>query len=215
MLIALDGIDGAGKSTQQALLAERLRRDRHWTVASRNLGSTPRFREVLASLKGGALSASPPIRELVYYFEGVFASLELAQRPEFDAVIADRYYLTYRSYGQLNGWTRDDILFFTKHLPRPDVHVVLDLPPALAAERIERERDFHEPELGYQPVATASRRVRFMEYQTRVRELMLSDAPSAATVLDASAPEAALADRIAELVSTALERRRDPDCVAP
>ena len=201
MLIAFEGGEGSGKSTQIAALAAELRAD---------------GRAVLVSFEPGATAVGRAIRELVLHTdqkiapraEALLFAADRAQhvstviRPALDAgeiVLLDRYIdssLAYQGAGRelaesdirrLSQWATDGLV--------PDLTIVLDLAPidGLArargrsvADRLERESiDFHE----------------------RVRQAYLRLAaaePSRYLVLDAGRPAAEIAADAARAVAALL-----------
>lgn len=186
--IAFDGLDGAGKSTQLNALRDHLH-GRGLRVTERNLGSASGFVEVLAALKRRKEVASRRVRELIYYFEATFAGLEILDTT-YDVVLADRHLLTYYTFGQLHGWSRQEILYFTRYVPVPDLTVVLDIPPAVAAQRILATRgSFDIAELGYVEEASDSQLGEFLLFQERVRHLMAREGHAiGAAFVDGSQP---------------------------
>ena len=143
MLIAFEGGEGTGKSTQAARLADRL-----GAVLTREPGGT-----ALGSRIRG-LVLDPANRELADRAEALLMAADRAQhvaeviRPALDAnriVVTDRFAgssLAYQSYGR--GLPLDEV----EHLSRwatdgvwPDLVVLLDVPEAVAEERLGAERD--------------------------------------------------------------------------
>lgn len=125
MFIAFDGMDGAGKSTQVERLEAWLR-ESGWVVHRLDLGRTPYFYELLQRINSRELSVPAEIREMIYYFEGLYANINYIRttaRDEF--VLIDRYYLSYFAYGLENGMTEEQIAFYTKNLIEPDLYFFL------------------------------------------------------------------------------------------
>lgn len=143
MLIAFEGGEGTGKSTQAALLAERLD-----AVLTREPGGTAIGSRIRA------LVLDPANQELGDRAEALLMAADRAQhvaeviRPALDAgrvVVTDRFAgssLAYQSYGrglpldeveQLSRWATDGIW--------PDLVVLLDVPETVADERLGAERD--------------------------------------------------------------------------
>jgi dTMP kinase len=142
VLIAICGLDGSGKSTQAARLAERLAGLRPATVLR---PVTPLFREdtvVRSYLNDGV----PPLRtNLIPEIALLGAADRLRQyrtqiKPRLDrgeVVIMDRYVLSTYAWAYARGlrdltWLRT----LNRHLPEADLTICLDVPPAAALARI-------------------------------------------------------------------------------
>ena len=181
MFIAFDGMDGAGKSTQVERLEAWLR-DSGRVVHRLDLGRTPYFYELLQRINSRELSVPAEIREMIYYFEGLYANINYIRttaRDEF--VLIDRYYLSYFAYGLENGMTEPDLYFF------------LDADVGTTRARIKSYRSFDAPELGYrydaENAAAEDIDARFTAFQSRVRENYLSHIREGHRVIDATQPE--------------------------
>ena len=143
MLIAFEGGEGTGKSTQAALLAERLD-----AVFTREPGGTA----IGSRIRG--LVLDPANQELADRAEALLMAADRAQhvaeviRPALDAgriVVTDRFAgssLAYQSYGrglpldeveQLSRWATDGVW--------PDMVVLLDVPEEVSEARLGVERD--------------------------------------------------------------------------
>lgn len=152
MFITLEGGEGAGKSTQARLLADRLRDAGRTVVLTREPGGAPgaeRLRELLLS---GEIAWSLPAETLLH-FAARAEHVAHTIRPALDAgtwVVCDRFAdstMAYQGYAQ--GGDRAAIATLTDLLGlRPDLTLVLDLdvPASLArlaargtaADRYER-----------------------------------------------------------------------------
>lgn len=173
MFIAFDGIDGVGKSTQVQLLSQYLTSidEPHQVL---NLGGYDRFKNIIKKVNENSIETSAFIRELIYYFEGLYTNLDIIQpRREDSILIIDRYYLSYFAYGPLNGMTIEDISFFTKFLIEPDLYFYIDLLPEHSYERISKYRKLDAPEVGFDNYKKSEtkkfEREAFIEFQTQVR----------------------------------------------
>lgn len=143
LLIAFEGGEGTGKSTQAARLAERL-----GAVLTREPGGTAIGGRIRS------LVLDPANEELADRAEALLMAADRAQhvaeviRPALDAgrvVVTDRFAgssLAYQSYGR--GLPLDEV----EHLSRwatdgvwPELVVLLDVPQAVADERLGAERD--------------------------------------------------------------------------
>jgi len=166
LLIAIEGVDGAGKRT----LCNGLRaafESNHLSVASL---SFPRYHHSVVadlaaeSLHGehGDLSSSVYAMAVLFALDRAGARDEVGHlRAAYDVVILDRYVASNAAYsaarlnqdadGNVVEWVRN-LEYERLHMPAPDWQVLLDVPAALAAERArhretndaERRRDSYE-----------------------------------------------------------------------
>lgn len=148
LFIALDGLDGTGKSTQQRLLCDWLRERGHDVVACRDPGTTPlgeRIRSVLLARDGAAIDRRA---EMLLYMAARAQLVAEVIEPELAAgrtVVSDRYLLAnvvYQGYG--GGLDPAEIWRVGQIATRgllPRLVLLLDMPPDHAAARIRRQRD--------------------------------------------------------------------------
>ena len=206
LLIAFEGGEGAGKTTQARLLAIWLREQGYDVVATQEPGATKMGMRLRALLLDTAHTGLSPRAEALMYAADRAEHVESVIVPALErgtVVVTDRYVdssIAYQGRGRnqpvnevaaLNRWATGDL--------EPDLTILLDLPPqdglgrrSVSADRLEAEpADFHE----------------------RVREGFLAQAqvnPGRYLVLDATqAP--------AELSAQIQDRLRDllPDPVPP
>lgn len=142
--IAVEGPDGAGKSTQAALLAARLRRA-GWRVARvREPGGTPTGERVRRVLLDRRLARMCPWTELLLYMASRCQLVHERIAPALAAgraVVADRFVLSSVVYQGLAGGlgSRPVLELARAAFGRwlPDLTVVVDVP---AAEGLARSR---------------------------------------------------------------------------
>ena len=141
--IALEGGEGAGKSTQARLLAEALRARGIEVVTTREPGGTPgaeAIRELLLTLEGEGWN---PRAEALLFAAARSDHVERLIAPALTEgrwVICDRFLDSSRAYqGGGGGLSDADIL----ELHRvgsggllPDLTLLMEVPPAIAAERL-------------------------------------------------------------------------------
>jgi dTMP kinase len=185
--IALEGGDGAGKSTQAQALADWIRAKGHEVVVTREPGATPvgkRLRSILLDVSSAGLSHRA---EALLYAADRAEHVDTVVRPALErgaVVISDRYIdssVAYQGAGRdlspteiarINRWATDGLV--------PHLTVLLDVSPEAARERFTEAPDRLESE----PV----------EFHTRVRSGFLTLAaadPSRYLVVDAAQePEA-------------------------
>jgi len=141
-LIALEGIDGTGKSTQIALLADVLRQDGLEIVVTR---------EPTDGFYGQQIRRLYQSRDSVSRQEEL--ELFLADRREHvtrliapalaqgKVVVTDRYYFSTAAYQGVVGFDPEDIIRQNElFAPVPDLVILLELSPAQAVMRIQRYR---------------------------------------------------------------------------
>jgi dTMP kinase len=190
LLVAVEGLDGAGKSTQVALLASAL--------SAVDVVSFPRYdtffgRHIRSLLDGdGEVSAQtvdPRSMALWYALDRVQWARD--RKPVSEGVVLlNRYVLSnavYQSARAADPALLDWVLrleFEELELPRPDVTVVLDVPPSVSETRVAHrgDADVYERSAGL---------------LARVREGYLAAAsrlPSVVVVSAAGSPESVHAD---------------------
>jgi dTMP kinase len=151
-LVVLEGGEAAGKSTQQRVLATRLR-ERGFTVCeTREPGGTALGQEIRALLlhSDGPLDARA---ELLLMLADRAQHVAEVLRPRIDAgeiVICDRYTPSTLAYqGVARGFGVEEVERMSAGVEggvTPDVVVVLDLPDDVAESRIAASRDRLERE---------------------------------------------------------------------
>jgi len=206
LLIAFEGGEGAGKTTQARLLAIWLREQGYDVVATQEPGATKMGMRLRALLLDTAHTGLSPRAEALMYAADRAEHVDLVIAPALErgtVVVTDRYVdssIAYQGRGRnqpvgevagLNRWATGGL--------EPDLTILLDLPPqdglgrrSVSADRLEAEpADFHE----------------------RVREGFLAQAqanPGKYLVLDATQAPAELSAQIQDRVRDLL-----PDPVPP
>lgn len=202
LFLTLEGGDGAGKTTQAALLEEWLRAQGREVVRTREPGGTDvgvRIRDIVLHHRGHIA----PRAEALLYAADRAHHIETVVQPAIargDVVIQDRYLdssVAYQGAGrvldpgdvrELSLWATDGLL--------PDLTVLLDLDPASARARLDADdKPFDRLE------------AEKAEFHERVRAAFLTLAaaePERFLVLDATEPAAALAERVREAVASRL-----------
>jgi dTMP kinase len=186
VLLALEGGEGAGKSTQARLLAIWLRELGYDVVTTHEPGATKIGMRLRALLLDTAHMGLAPRAEALMYAADRAEHVESVILPALDRgaiVVTDRYVdssLAYQGAGrelpvgeiaQLNDWATDGLV--------PDLTILLDLPPLTGLGRRLSSADRLEAEP--------------LEFHQRVRNGFLSLAnadPARYLVLDAARPEA-------------------------
>jgi dTMP kinase len=196
VLLALEGGEGAGKSTQASLLAIWLREQGYDVVTTHEPGATKvgmRLRALLLDTAHAGLSARA---ETLMYAADRAEHVASVIRPALARgaiVVTDRYVdssLAYQGAGrqqpagevaELNQWATGGLV--------PKLTILLDLPPAVGLSRRARSADRLEAEPA--------------EFHERVRAAFLALAraePSRYLVLDATRPTAEISREIQDRV---------------
>ena len=162
MLICLEGLDAAGKATQSARLAERLRA----ILYSFPDYSTPMGHLIMGHLKGywsavpaGATDYTPKEASLQTLDAMVFQALQLANRMEHalmmrehlvrgSHVVVDRYWPSGVVYGGADGLHEGYLRLLHAFLPQPDLFLLLKIDPTLSVARRPERRDRYEKQAG-------------------------------------------------------------------
>ena len=148
LLIAFEGLDQSGKETQAARLRDR------FAAAGRTVRAlsfpdydTPIGREIRAALDGERGFAADTLQLLYIANRHEYRAQIDAWLAAGDVVVCDRYRASSIAYGDAQGldaaWLRD----VQRHLPDPDVIVLLDIAPEEAVRRKAHGRDKFERDL--------------------------------------------------------------------
>ena len=216
LLLALEGGEGAGKSTQARLLAIWLRDQGYDVIATLEPGATKVGMRLRALLLDTAHTGLSPRSETLMYAADRAEHVASVIRPALDRgaiVVTDRYVdssLAYQGAGRLlpvsevatlNQWATGGLA--------PDLTIILDLAPGVGLQRRERSGDrleaeptaFHErvrrgflelaeaePERYLVLDATRPSDELSREIQGRVRELLPDPVPLTAEEITGSIP---------------------------
>ncbi|MGP8071092.1 MAG: dTMP kinase [Candidatus Bathyarchaeia archaeon] len=150
LLIAIEGIDQAGKRTQASLLAKKIRGlGLPVSVWSFPNYTTPLGRQLKAYL-AGKIRLDLHAVHLLYAANKWELADELSNRiGRGEVVIVNRYTPSNLAYGVAHGLSPAWLNLLEDRLPKPDVVVVLDVSPRTSFKRKLQERDLHEGDLTY------------------------------------------------------------------
>ncbi|HEX4461391.1 MAG TPA: dTMP kinase [Polyangia bacterium] len=137
ILVAFEGIDGAGKTTQAGLLEDWLRPTGIEVVRTKEPTNGPWGKRLRASASTGRLS---PDEELHAFLEDRREHVAQLINPALDAgkiVIVDRYYFSTAAYQGARGQDPAELLRINEAFaPKPDLLVLLQIETPVAMERI-------------------------------------------------------------------------------
>jgi len=197
--IALDGIDGAGKSSQIAALVDWLRAGGRDVVTCRDPGSTPAGDAIRAILLDRHDLHVDPTAEMFLYMAARAQLVAEVVRPALDRgawVVSDRYLLANVVYQGHAGGLDPEVIRRVGGVATggvmPDLVLLLDVDLETAAARLARPLDKLEN--------------RGAEYRRRLREGFLAEAArdGAIAVVDAGGDVATVAARIRAAVTARL-----------
>ena len=172
LFISFEGVEGSGKTTQVALLAERLRGEGREVLVVREPGGTPLAEEARRLVLHESAVRPGPEAELFLYLVARADLVSRVVRPALErgaTVLADRFDLSTRAYQIAGRALPEGPVLAANSLAtgglEPDLVIVLDLPPAAGRARQEaagkvRDRLEREDEAFHGRVAGAFRAAR-------------------------------------------------------
>ena len=140
MFIAIDGIDGTGKTTQAAKLVKRLngegfkaeltKEPTDGPIGSiiRSMLSSSAERPSLLSLQ---LLFTADRNEHVIAYKGVMGSKDVI-------LVSDRYYFSTVAYGSASGISAEYLKLINSIFPKPDLSIIFEAKPEIVMGRIDR-----------------------------------------------------------------------------
>jgi dTMP kinase len=140
-LVAVEGIDGAGKTTQVRCLEALLGEVGLPFVSTKEPTSGPWGSKIRQSARSARL---PPNEELAAFLEDRREHVREVLEPALDAgnvVLVDRYYLSTVAYQGARGMDPQHLLELNAFAPVPDIVIVLDVPPLVGLNRVRDRGD--------------------------------------------------------------------------
>lgn len=151
--ITLEGGEGAGKSTQMTRLARRLSSRGLSVTLTREPGGSPRAEEIREFVLGGGAKPYGSLAEALLFSSARADHLNTLIRPalaEGRWVICDRFADSTRAYQGVAGALPSSIIDALEAAvvgdTRPDLTLVLDLPPAVGLMRASARRGPGRPD---------------------------------------------------------------------
>jgi dTMP kinase len=210
--ITFEGGEGAGKSTQIARLAAKLRAKKYDILVTREPGGSPGAEAVRHVLLSGAAEAFGPKMEALLFASARSDHVEQVIRPAVArgaVVLCDRFLDSSRVY---QGGSGDLDPVFMASLERvtvngmvPDLTLILDIDPAEGLRRAAARRSPGAQADRFEKEALAIHRKR------REAFLAIAEAePQRCVLIDAAAEPDAVENAVTAAVFTALEVRMPP-----
>ncbi len=160
MLIAVEGIDGSGKTTIVRFLVEELRKRGYDVVAFKEPTDSEYGKRIRQILKERKVSPEEELELFIKDREFNVRNNILPALKGGKVVIMDRYYYSTIAYQGALGLDVERIKMLNEQFPKPDLVVILDVSPETALKRIKAKR---RPD-----------RFEDVEYLRKVREIFLS-----------------------------------------
>jgi dTMP kinase len=137
-LIAFEGLDGSGKSTQLARLAARLRAEGHVVLETREYTDGPWGRKIRTMARSGDTVA--PAEELRWFVEDRRQHVAEVIEPALERgeiVLTDRYFVSSAAYQGARGLDPQKILADNEaEFPLPDLCLLFEVDAAMGMERV-------------------------------------------------------------------------------
>ena len=194
--LTVEGIDGAGKSSQARMLTERLRARGREVVETREPGGAPGAEEIRRLLVEGTPERWSPETEILLFTAARHDHVERVVQPALNrgaVVVCDRYVDSTRAYQGAGAIERRELV---DHLHRlaigldPDLTLIFDIAPATAAERIRNRAS---------EIGEGRFEKKGQSFQARLRDEFLAIAaaePARCALIDAGQPPEAVAVQV-------------------
>lgn len=139
LLLVVEGVDGAGKSSVLKALGAYCEREGLDWLASREPTDGPTGKRIRASAQSGRLSLA---EELDLFLQDRREHVSELIRPALErgaVVLLDRYYFSNAAYQGARGASPEEILATNERFaPQPDLVLLLDCSPEVSLERIRK-----------------------------------------------------------------------------
>jgi dTMP kinase len=199
--ITFEGGEGSGKSTQAGILANRLARAGRKVFATREPGGSPAAEEIREALLAGKVWQFGPFAEALMFSVARADHIENAITHalyEGRWVICDRFFDSTRAYQGVTAGVPRGLINALERLTvggmMPDITFILDIPPEQGLARAAERRS------GTAPDRFESQELMLHERVRRAFLDIAEEEPDRCVVIDASQPEAMVAEDIWEIV---------------
>ena len=144
VLIAIEGIDGAGKTTQAKILCKKLQKEGYATVCFHEPTGGEWGIKIKDLAKNGRQKTSPE-EEMNFFYQDRIEDVKKNIRPALKdkkVVVMDRYYFSNIAYQSARGLDASIIEKRNEKIaPKPKLLIILDLTPQAALKRIKEKRN--------------------------------------------------------------------------
>ena len=199
--ITFEGGEGSGKSTQAGILANRLARAGRKVFATREPGGSPAAEEIREVLLAGQVWQFGPFAEALMFSVARADHVENAIGQallEGKWVVCDRFLDSTRAYQGATAGVPRGLINALERLTvgglMPDITFILDIPPEEGLARAVERRS------GAAPDRFESQEVMLHERVRRAFLDIAEEEPERCVVIDASQPEAMVAEDVWEVV---------------
>ncbi|MHA1740829.1 MAG: dTMP kinase [Candidatus Thorarchaeota archaeon] len=198
VLFAIEGIDGAGKTTQSRMLRLHLTQNDYEAVVFHEPTDSEWGRKIRDLAENGR-TVRPDV-ELDYFVRDREYDVEHNILPALErglVVVMDRYYLSNVAYQGALGINLDSIFKMNQFAPEPDLILVLDVSPKIGLARVKRRengRPNHFEDL---------------EYLNKVRKIFkgLEERLPNVQIIDAAAPQTRVFEELWNICIDYLRRK--------
>jgi dTMP kinase len=199
--ITFEGGEGSGKSTQAGILANRLARAGRKVFATREPGGSPAAELIRETLLSGQVWQFGPFAEALMFAVARADHIENAIGQallEGKWVVCDRFLDSTRAYQGATAGVPRGIINALERLTvgglLPDITFVFDIPPEEGLARVAQRRS------GAVPDRFESQELMLHERVRRAFLDIAEEEPDRCVVIDASQPEAMVAEDVWEVV---------------
>lgn len=202
MIIAFEGVDGAGKTSLLHASAALLRRRGRVTLRRLAYELVSLYQDLYDAEEDGRYQSEldPAFRHATYLAEAaVQMRRDAAAHAGFDYVLFDRWLQTHWAYLEPPAAHASHYALLERTIPQPDLLVYVRVPAALALRRLVAKRDWMVARFGERELA------RRLELLVRRYDELFGG--SSAIVVDGARTTAALADVVADRVASMVPAR--------
>jgi dTMP kinase len=145
LFIAIEGVDGAGSSTQTKLLVSSLAKLGHSAVATKEPNPDGRVEGLIRSLLNSS-SENPALDALLFAADRI-DHVERCIKPWLASnkiVVSDRYLESSLAYQTSQGLPEHWVISINRFAVKPDLTIILDIDPSISLERKPPKRERFE-----------------------------------------------------------------------